>query len=128
MLAAPPAPHSRLPVGEQRFSPHPSAAVPRAQLQLLDLPIELLRNTLSWSREMSRAFSSLESRASSSGTSTNRPRLIYWVSQQWTPRKCPSIPSWTLPDVSTKAIIATPSHFIQTVQTRRLHTRRLRRG
>jgi hypothetical protein len=43
-----------------------------------------------------------------------------WVSQQWFALKCPSIPSWTLPDVPTKAGIATHSHFVQTAQTKRL--------
>jgi len=34
--------------------------------------------------------------------------LLAWVShQEWSARMCPFIPSWTLPDVSTKDIILT---------------------
>src|SRR6266478_5686392 len=47
--------------------------------------------------------------------------LLAWVSQQgWPARMCPSIPSWTLPEVSTKDIILTHTYSVQTAVARRL--------
>src|SRR6267143_4716665 len=47
--------------------------------------------------------------------------LFAWVTHQgWPARMCPSIPSWTLPDVPTKDIILTHPNSVQTVVTRRL--------
>ena len=46
VLVGPPAQHSRLLLEEQRLSPHRSAASAfEARLQLLDLPVQLLRRT-----------------------------------------------------------------------------------
>ena len=47
--------------------------------------------------------------------------LLASVSHQgWPARMCPFIPSWTLPDVSTKDIILTHTYSVQTAVTRRL--------
>jgi len=47
--------------------------------------------------------------------------LLAWVShQEWSARMCPFIPSWTLPDVSTKDIILTHTYSVQTAVARRL--------
>src|SRR5246127_1005454 len=47
--------------------------------------------------------------------------FLAWVSlQQWPVRMCPSIPSWTLPDVPTKAIILIHPLGVHTVRTVRL--------
>src|SRR6266446_5921982 len=49
--------------------------------------------------------------------------LLAWVSHQgWSARMCPSIPSWTLPDVPTKDIILTHTYSVQTAVTRRNQT------